>query len=747
MHRYENTMRRNRGIPRVTPPATDLSRWRLTCVDGRQTWRYHDDDNKPDRAQTPLERHSLGVATDSDRTPATTAADAARRAAEFYCSIQAEDGHWAGDYGGPLFLLPVLIIVCHFTGAACIAEPQRKEILRYLRSVQCPDGGWGLHVAGPPTVFGCTMNYIAMRLLGVAAGDPDLVRARELRHTLGGATAIPSWGKFWLCLLNVYHWEGMHSLLPEMWLAPTWLPVHPSKLWCHCRQVYLPMAYCYGARIQHPETELIRALRKELYICDAGIDWPSQRNNCAPSDLYTPHTRLLDCSYVLIDMYEAYHNTTIRKMALSELYQHICAEDQYTNYISIGPISKVLNMLVRWSVDGADSAAFRRHVSRVDDYLWMGVDGMKMTGTNGSQLWDTAFAASALCEADTAFAASALCEAGAAEAPSLRPSLRRARSFIERMQVRDALPDGEKYYRHPPLGGFPFSTRDCGWIVSDCTAEALRALLELREHCRGDDLAPVVDDDRLRAAADSLLSFANPGGGVATYETTRGSGALEWLNPSEVFGDIMIDHPHVECTSAAATALSCFRRAFPAHRPADVDAFIQGALGYVRGRQRADGSWEGAWAVCFTYATWFALEALTSAGRCHDDAAVAAGCEFLVSRQRADGGWGEAFESCEQRRYVAAARPQVAQTCWALLGLMAARWPDARAIERGVGFLVRSQLPSGDWPADDVVGVFNRSCGINYASYRNVFPIWTLGRFCRLYPDHAFARDVGGGGD
>ena len=28
---------------------------------------------------------------------------------------------------------------------------------------------------------------------------------------------IPSWGKFWLAVLNVYSWEGMNTLLPEMW--------------------------------------------------------------------------------------------------------------------------------------------------------------------------------------------------------------------------------------------------------------------------------------------------------------------------------------------------------------------------------------------------------------------------------------------------------------------------------------------------------------------------------------------------
>lgn len=34
-----------------------------------------------------------------------------------------------------------------------------------------------------------------------------------------------------------------------------------------------------------------------------------------------------------------------------------------------------------------------------------------------------------------------------------------------------------------PQGGFPFSTLDCGWIVADCTAEGLKAVLLLQEKC------------------------------------------------------------------------------------------------------------------------------------------------------------------------------------------------------------------------------------------------------------------------
>ena len=37
------------------------------------------------------------------------------------------------------------MITCYITGT--LLEPeQKKEMIRYLRSVQCPDGGWGLYV-------------------------------------------------------------------------------------------------------------------------------------------------------------------------------------------------------------------------------------------------------------------------------------------------------------------------------------------------------------------------------------------------------------------------------------------------------------------------------------------------------------------------------------------------------------------------------------------------------------------------
>ncbi|CAI8009859.1 Lanosterol synthase [Geodia barretti] len=184
-----------------------------------------------------------------------------------------------------------------------------------------------------------------------------------------------------------------------------------------------------------------------------------------------------------------------------------------------------------------------------------------------------------------------------------------------------------------------------------------------------------------------LLSMQNSNGGYASYETKRGSTLMELLNPAEVFGDIMIDYTYVECTSASIQALKHFTD-HNSYRQEDIRRCLSKAIRYILSIQRDDGSWEGSWAVCFTYGTWFGLEALACLGRSYEHGTagveVKKACEFLLSRQMEDGGWGEDFASCEERRYVQSRTSQIVNTCWALLGLMAVRYPDPKPIARGI---------------------------------------------------------------
>lgn len=54
---------RRRGGPYKTDPATDLTRWRLSNVEGRQCWSFVEDGESAEREQNVLEAHSLGLDT------------------------------------------------------------------------------------------------------------------------------------------------------------------------------------------------------------------------------------------------------------------------------------------------------------------------------------------------------------------------------------------------------------------------------------------------------------------------------------------------------------------------------------------------------------------------------------------------------------------------------------------------------------------------------------------------------------
>ena len=84
----------------------------------------------------------------------------------------------------------------------------------------------------------------------------------------------------------------------------------------------------------------------------------------------------------------------VRKAGIKFAMDYMKAEDLQTNFICIGPVSKSLNMLCAFADGGNNNLSddFLSHVARIDDYLWVAEDGMKMQGYNGSQAWDTSFA-------------------------------------------------------------------------------------------------------------------------------------------------------------------------------------------------------------------------------------------------------------------------------------------------------------------------------------------------------------------
>lgn len=622
---------------------------------------------------------------------------------------QHEDGSWHGDYGGPLFLLPLYIATCTIIGHR-LSDDDREKMERYIRAHQNADGGFGLHIEGASCVYGTSANYVALRLLGVRVDDEAAGRARYFLHARGGPCGSASWGKFFLALLDLYPYEGLSPVPPELWLLPEGLPLHPSRLWCHCRMVYLPMSYLYARRAKWNNTEMIQELRRELYPQDyASIDWGRARNQVAQEDNLSPQSTMSKVAGGAMKALEHVYPTSLRNRAIEFVLHQINREDQNTDYICIGPINKLLNTLT-WHFEDPEGPELDAHIERLGDYLYEAEDGIRMQGYNSSRLWDTTFALQAMVSA---------------KAPaSCLSAIERGHQYVESNQVLDDVVDHKSAYRHRSKGGWPFSDRPHGWPISDCTAEGLKTSLALE---------PLVKDplsqERLVDAMELILSMQNNDGGWATYELTRGPAWLELLNPSDCFRDIMIDYSYVECTSACVQALAAFRTRYADVNRAQIEDAMARGKDFLLKAQRADGSFEGAWGVCFTYGCWFGVNGLKATGLTRSESPIRRVQSYLVGKQNRDGGWGESVENCNTRIYDSQTESQVVMTSWALLTLLETDERAERSIERGIEFLVSRQVDDGSYPNEKSAGVFNKTCAITYDNYLKIFPIWALSQY------------------
>lgn len=622
-------------------------------------------------------------------------------------SLQRQDGAWEGEVASGPLLLSQYVIAGHVAGRP-LPEAAAARALLQLRLRRTPEGAFGPEPGAPPELLPTALAYVALRLLGAAAED-EAAALRWIHGRPGGVLSLPPLGRLWLAALDLYGHGGLRPIPPELFLLPSALPLDPDRLSCHARYVALAAAYLQGRRFRARPGPLTAALRRELYgaVPYEAIDFAAARDRGAPGEVAAGPAA---AALLLYERHGSPVGAALRERALHRCLDRILYQQRTSRYQALSPSDGLLNCLAICA-KSAHHPELPLSLQGVEAFRWEDdAEGLRVAPCRTVVL-------------DTAYALQALCAAGAqARDPALEAAIRAGARALQLLQVTAELPHGAEERRDAVRGGFCLSDGQNRWPTSDCTAEALQALLAALDFGlpRGDR----PPQERLDQAAELLLSRQNDDGGFGRYERGRGPSALRGLGLEELVGEELTDRSTAPVSAACAAALARYRRAFPERLRPRLDRALVAAAAYLRGVQGQGGAFPAGAAAPFIASTALSARALRLCGAAVTEPTLRAAARWLKERQRRDGSWGEHRAGLREGRYVESAQGQLVTTSWAVLGLLALD-PGSEAVAGGLAWL-RAHLAAGAAPRGPGTA--------EHHLQRAALPAWALAQHAALAP-------------
>jgi squalene-hopene/tetraprenyl-beta-curcumene cyclase len=627
-------------------------------------------------------------------------------AAKALLDHQQGDGHWVFELEADATIPAEYVLFTHYLGEPADAVLEGK-IAAYLQRTQGEHGGWPLFHGGQFDMSASVKAYFALKMIGHSTSAEHMRRAREAILARGGASHSNVFTRALLALYCVTSWRSVPVMPVEIMLLPTWFPFHLSKISYWARTVIVPLV-------------ILQALKpKARNPRNIGIDelFTQPPKRIGPRSK-APHQKwmwflLFSGIDRMLRLAEPMMPSRSRRRAIDKAVGFII--ERLNGEDGLGAIFPAMaNAVMAFDALGYPRDHPQRQQARTAiDRLLVVKETEAYCQPCMSPVWDTALACHSLMEVGSE--------------TTIRQA-RRGLDWLKPLQVLDIAGDWTARRQQVRSGGWAFQYANPHYPDLDDTAVVVMAM---------DRSALPQFDHAMERGREWVVGLQSGNGGWGAFDADN---LHDYLN-NIPFADhgALLDPPTADVTARCLSMLAQLGGG------AETDGAKAKAIDFLRKDQREDGSWYGRWGINYIYGTWSALCALRAAGLDRSAREIRKGVDFLLSTQNADGGWGEGGESyrLDYRGHEPAAST-ASQTAWALLGLMAAGETSHPAVQRGIGYLMRTQGRDGKWDEAHFTATgFPRVFYLRYHGYAKYFPLWALARYRNLKAGNEGPRTLG----
>jgi squalene-hopene/tetraprenyl-beta-curcumene cyclase len=601
-----------------------------------------------------------------------------KNAVDALIALQSPNGWWKGELETNVTMDAEDMLLREFLGIR--TADQTAAAAKWIRSRQREDGTWANFFGGPADLSTTIEAYVALRLAGDAPEDEHMARAQHFIYASGGIEASRVFTRIWLAMFNLWKWEELPVMPPEMIFVSRHLPLNVYDFACWARQTVVALTVVSAHRPSH---------RLDFTIDELKTGVPAPRRD--PINTWAGRFQAVD---VLLHFYERRPLKFLRRAALRKAERWIVQRQEADgSWGGIQPPWVYSLIALRLQGYSLEHPVMHAGITGLDGFTIEDDAGRRLEACQ-SPVWDTALAVTALADAGLS-----------PEDPVLRSAARYLLS--QEITVK-----GDWSLRRPNLkpSGWAFEFENDTYPDIDDAAEVVLAL--------GRTAEPSFDAQR--RGLNWVEGMQSRDGGWAAFDVDNVQTLVREL-PFCDFGEL-IDPSSADVTAHVLEALAGREE----HRES-----VERGVVWLLDNQESDGSWFGRWGANYVYGLGAVLPGLVAAGVATDHPSIRRAVTWLEEHQNADGGWGEDLRSYREPSYRGRGPSTASQTGWALMALLAANEHSA-ATERGVQYLVESQNENGSWDEPWFTGTgFPGDFYINYHLYRLVFPLMALGRYVR----------------